>query len=88
MNSNPTLTPKETPLKRIYKDKLRKRFGNCDAFCWSHTYTGSNAHTSSTCKTKLQVYQDALSNQGQHDGRQSTKLQGYYFKAATNFKAS
>lgn len=59
---------------------LRKRFDDADAYCWSHGFTGCSAHTSATCKRKIQGHQDNATKANMMGGNQQ-RLQGY-FKAA------
>mmetsp|Transcript_6798 Transcript_6798/g.12794 ORF Transcript_6798/g.12794 Transcript_6798/m.12794 type:complete len:345 (-) Transcript_6798:984-2018(-) len=77
-----TKTPPDsaTDKKAARETRLKKRFDNCDAYCWSHGFTGSSAHTSATCKAKLQGHQDSATKNNMMDGNKE-KLQGY-FKAA------
>jgi hypothetical protein len=71
----------ETSTKKAEREKkLRQRFNNCDAYCWSHGFTGSDAHTSSNCKAKLQDHQDSATKNNMMNGNKE-KLQGF-FKAA------
>lgn len=43
-------TPSENPSDETAacEAKLKKCFDNCDAYCWSHGFTGSSAHTTAT----------------------------------------
>jgi len=57
--SNPPTPANDHTSKKAERDaKLQARFNDPDAYCWSHGFTGSNLHTSSTCRTKLQGHQD------------------------------
>jgi hypothetical protein len=80
-----TTTPPEKDNKEEKEAALRKRFDNCDAYCWSHGFTGSSAHTSNTCKRKLQGHKDTATKDNMMAGNEQ-KLPGY-FRAAM-YKAS
>jgi hypothetical protein len=85
-SSGDTSKDKEKTEKQALREsKLKQRFDSCEAYCWSHGFTGSSSHTSATCKTKLQGHQDSATKDNMMDGNKE-KLPGY-FKAA-KFKAS
>lgn len=57
--------------------KLKQRFNNCDAYCWSHGFTGSDMHTSSTCKGKFENHKDTANKTNMMGGNKE-KLPGFW----------
>jgi hypothetical protein len=80
----PSGTPANQQTKEEKLQKLKEKFNNPDAYCWSHGYTGTDTHTrSQNCKKRIDGHQPTATKSNTMDGN-TTRARGFW--TAQKFK--
>lgn len=77
-NQNPTKTPPDTtPANDEKLKKLKEKFNNPEAYCWTHGFTGTDKHTSQNCNKRIDGHQTAATKSNTMGGN-TTRMRGFW----------